>query len=76
MTDDAERDGTRTTSVRQQIDVASLARWLSCQQSLKSLLGPSDDLEGRLSIKQFGFGQVSTAFPRVTEQPVLLLLTS
>ena len=62
--------GQATTSVRQNIDISSLASWMSVQPSL-SFLGNSNDtkvseasqnLERKMSVRQFGFGQSNPTY--------------
>ncbi|KAL7553557.1 hypothetical protein ACHAWF_016845 [Thalassiosira exigua] len=67
-------DGQRTTSMRNSIDVSSLASWMARESSLMgALFGTSLDsdkqddksarsLEDRLHVRQFGFGQSNPTY--------------
>lgn len=61
-------DGQRTTKVRHAIDASSLASWMVQQPALIDLLfdsnniRPKSQLEDRLEIRQFGFGQSNPTY--------------
>lgn len=62
-------DGQRTTKIRNAIDASSLAAWMVRQPLLTELLfadnSPTDrksELERRLEIRQFGFGQSNPTY--------------
>jgi len=71
----SEAQGQRTTPIRQPINTASLSQWMSKQSSLTPLLfgrrncsdghdefDYANNLNDRLSIRQFGFGQSNPTF--------------
>jgi len=73
MTMSTNNDGQRTTNIRQAIDTTKLASWMVNQQSLTNLfLNATNDskidtpltkqLQERLSIRQFGFGQSNPTY--------------
>jgi len=63
-------DGQGTTSIRNSIDASSLASWMVRQPPLMDLIFDSDtisnsklqELEDRLEIRQFGFGQSNPTY--------------
>mmetsp|Transcript_24074 Transcript_24074/g.29648 ORF Transcript_24074/g.29648 Transcript_24074/m.29648 type:complete len:405 (-) Transcript_24074:2011-3225(-) len=61
--------GSGTTRVRQNLDTASLAKWMCKQDSLINFLGQIDtsvdqstDFQNRLNVRQFGFGQSNPTY--------------
>ena len=59
-------DGQRTTKIRNSINVPSLVSWMVHQPALITLFGGttalSSQLENRLTIRQFGFGQSNPTY--------------
>mmetsp|Transcript_38263 Transcript_38263/g.80516 ORF Transcript_38263/g.80516 Transcript_38263/m.80516 type:complete len:469 (-) Transcript_38263:42-1448(-) len=62
-------DGQRTTKIRNSIDASSLTSWMVLQPALADLFFGSDtskrnksELEDRLEIRQFGFGQSNPTY--------------
>lgn len=61
--------GQSTTTVRQDLDLKALSKWLSEQESLAQLLSHDDtavdhptNIQARLTIRQFGFGQSNPTY--------------
>lgn len=54
--------GQSTTKVRQSLDLKSLSKWLSHQESITSLLSKQSLSENDLQLRQFGFGQSNPTY--------------